>query len=205
MEAVWTHFTNDFRERICMESRQTAARALAEQHREGEHTTPVAFYEQIRKRLNIQLSKTDTAGCWLLGARPLRRVAQNDATLPQHFQNDPGGEWSQYSAVELLSLFGVSYLLQGLEGWVPPPHPQRAQKPHARRGPRLPTPTRAKTTRASGTPAPGLGFRDKSRTHPYRVGSVISRLWRWVPAKAVENKDHAGGGVHGFNIDFSAV
>src|SRR5215471_4314524 len=125
-------------------------------------------------------------------------------------------------AVELLSLFGVSYLLQGLEGWVPPlptptrakttrasgnpgSPPQRAQKPHARRGPRLPTPTRAKTTRASGTPAPGLGFRDKSRTHPYRVGSVISRLWRWVPAKAVENKDHAGGGVHGFNIDFSAV
>jgi len=66
-------------------------------------------------------------------------------------------------AVELLSLFGVSYLLQGLEGWVPP----------------LPTPTRAKTTRASGTPAPGLGFRDNPATTRYRVGSVISRLWRW--------------------------
>src|SRR5215471_4314523 len=179
MEAVWTHFTNDFRERICMESRQTAARALAEQHREGEHTTPIAFYEQIRKRLNIQLSKTDTAGCWLLGARPLSRVAQNDATLPQHFQNDPGGEWSQYSAVELLSnccrvavTFWRKLLASGFGGLgAAPPHPN-ARKNHTRvREPRLPTPTRAKTTRASGTPAP----HPNARKNHTRVGDPGSR------------------------------
>src|SRR5215472_18373636 len=61
-------------------------------------------------------------------------------------------------AVELLSLFGVSYLLQGLEGWVPP----------------LPTPTRAKTTRASGTPAPHPNAR-KNHTRVGDPGSPPQR------------------------------
>ena len=160
-----------------MESRQTAARALAEQHREGEHTTPVAFYEQIRKRLNIQLSKTDTAGCWLLGARPLSRVAQNDATLPQHFQNDPGGEWSQYSAVELLSnccrvavTFWRKLLASGFGGLgAAPPHPQRAQKPHARRGPGSP-PQRAQNPHARRGPRLRGSASGIIRNHPLPGG-----------------------------------
>src|SRR5215470_15904270 len=52
----------------------------------------------------------------------------------------------------------LSYLLQGLEGWVPP----------------LPTPTRAKTTRASGTPAPHPNAR-KNHTRVGDPGSPPQR------------------------------